>query len=178
MMRRSSKWVNRYDLCTWRRDQKRKTKEYKPYCSKLGIRLGHPRHRIEVKFCARVVGGGSYKLPSFIKIRWSASETSVEVCPFPLLWPLAYTTAACTTVQAVIRHILQMYVSDHLFCRFTGWIHRIQDVVMHLIKSKCIFLPYCTQLKPALLIVRLKNRFSFLLLEFWWKFSKLNQMKL
>jgi len=34
----------------------------------------------------------------------------VENCPFPLLWPLAYTTA-CTTVQAVI---LTLYRTDLL----------------------------------------------------------------
>jgi len=28
----------------------------------------------------------------------------VEICPFPLTWPLAYTTA-CTTVQAVMSFI-------------------------------------------------------------------------
>ena len=32
-------------------------------------------------------------------------SVGVEICPFPLTWPLAYTTA-CTTVQAVINATL------------------------------------------------------------------------
>ena len=43
-------------------------------------------------------------IPSFIEIRSVVFEPpgwGVEICPFPLLWLLAFTTA-CTTVQAVI----------------------------------------------------------------------------
>ena len=41
-------------------------------------------------------------IPSFIEIRSVVLEPlGVEICPFPLLWQLAFTTA-CTNVQAVI----------------------------------------------------------------------------
>jgi len=41
-------------------------------------------------------------MSSFIKIGWVVLPLwVVENRPFPLLWPLAYTTV-CTTVQAVI----------------------------------------------------------------------------
>ena len=44
----------------------------------------------------------SYILPSFIEIHSEVLEPlGVEICPFPLLWLLAFTTT-CTTVQAVM----------------------------------------------------------------------------
>ena len=46
-------------------------------------------------------------IPSFIEIRSRVSEPQgVKICPFPLLWLVAFTTA-CTTVQAVMlrRHL-------------------------------------------------------------------------
>ena len=38
----------------------------------------------------------------------------VEICPFPLTWPLAYATA-CTTVQAVMAkcRIMQLQTTPH-----------------------------------------------------------------
>jgi len=44
--------------------------------------------------------------PSFIEIRSAVWEPlRFEICPFPLLWLLAFTTA-CTAVQAVILYLL------------------------------------------------------------------------
>ena len=37
----------------------------------------------------------------------------VEICPFPLLWLLAFTTA-CTTVQAVIRTALSYVIAEYM----------------------------------------------------------------
>jgi len=53
MAYRSSKSVQRCDLCAWRRDEKRQRK--KPNSGKLAIRRDHLRRQIEMKF--RVVGG-------------------------------------------------------------------------------------------------------------------------
>ena len=51
---------------------------------------------------------------SFIEIRSGVSEPhGVEICPFPLLWLLAFTTA-CTAVQAVIS--LPHYVVFYRYC--------------------------------------------------------------
>jgi len=44
-------------------------------------------------------------IPSFIEIRLRAFEPQqVEICPFPFLWLLAFTTS-CTTVQGVIKTV-------------------------------------------------------------------------
>ena len=64
----------------------------------------HPRCRIEMKSC--MVGGLQMVVLSceFHQNRLSGfGAVGVKICPSPLTWPLAYTTA-CTTVQAVIRH--------------------------------------------------------------------------
>ena len=52
-------------------------------------------------FACVVIPPTQLYIPSLIKIRsgvWEPLE--VEICPFPLLWLLAFTTA-CTTMQAV-----------------------------------------------------------------------------
>jgi len=67
----------------------------------MGIRRDHPRLRIEMKFC--VVGGLQIVVLrfEFHQNRLSGfGAVGIEICPSPLTWPLAYTTA-CTTVQAV-----------------------------------------------------------------------------
>jgi len=59
-----------------------------------------------MKYC--VVGGLQVIVLSFEfrQNRLSGFGTvGDEICPSPLTWPLAYTTA-CTTVQAVISHTL------------------------------------------------------------------------
>jgi len=54
------------------------------------------------KFACRVASGVQFYISSFIKIGPVVLPLwVVENRPFPLLWPLAYTTA-CTTVQAMI----------------------------------------------------------------------------
>jgi len=53
-------------------------------------------------------------IPSFIEIRSGVSEPlGVEICPFTLLWLLAFTTA-CTTVQAVITDICKSFAKSEL----------------------------------------------------------------
>jgi len=42
-------------------------------------------------------------IPSFIEIRSGVSESQgIEICPFLLLWLLAFYTTACAILQAVI----------------------------------------------------------------------------
>jgi len=101
---RSSKSVHRCDPCACRMDQKRERK--KPNSGKLDIRRDHPRCRIEMKSC--VVGRLQIAVVSFEYHQnrlsgFGAVEEGVEICicPSPLTWPLAYTTA-CTTMQAVM----------------------------------------------------------------------------
>jgi len=81
---------------------KKERQRQKPDSGKLAIRRDHPRRRIEMKSC--VVGGLQVVVLSseFHQNRLSGfGAVGVEIGPFPLTWPLAYTTA-CTTVQAVI----------------------------------------------------------------------------
>jgi len=81
---------------------KRPKKAKKPNTGKLAIRRDHSRSRIEMKFC--VVGGLQGVILRFKFHRhWlrGFGAVGVAICPFPLTWPLAYTTG-CTTVQAVI----------------------------------------------------------------------------
>jgi len=74
-----------WDLCAWRRDQKRKTN--KPNAvGKLGIRPDHTRRRIDIKFSMAVVFGGSFKFK--FHQNWLSSFWDVGC-----LWQLAYTTA-------------------------------------------------------------------------------------
>ena len=52
-------------------------------------------------FACVVIPPTQLYVPSFIEIRSGVLEPlGVEICPFPLLWLLALTTA-CSTVQAV-----------------------------------------------------------------------------
>ena len=96
---------NRYTGATCARDEETKKKErqrQKPDSGKLAIRRDHPRRRIEMKSC--VVGGLQMIVLSFEfhQNRLSGfGAVGVEICPSPLTWPLAYTTAR-TTVQAVM----------------------------------------------------------------------------
>jgi len=83
-----------------KRPKKRQT--MKANSDKLAIRRDHPRCWIEMKSC--MVGGLQMVVLSFEfhQNRLSGfGAVGVEICPSPLTWPLAYTTA-CTTVQAVI----------------------------------------------------------------------------
>jgi len=80
----------------------------KPDSGKLAIRRDHPRRRIEMKSC--MVGGLQVIVLSFefhqnLFSGFGAVGRGVEICPSPLTWPLAYTTA-CTTVQVVTNHML------------------------------------------------------------------------
>jgi len=82
--------------------KKKERQRQKPNCGKLGIRRDHPRRRIQMKFC--MMGGLQMVVLRFIfhQNRLSGfTAVGVEICPSPLTWPRAYTTA-CTTVQAVI----------------------------------------------------------------------------
>jgi len=70
------------------------------------VRRDHPRCRSATFICmcdhtSDLVIYSNF--PSFIEIRSGVFEpcTGVEICPFPLLWLLASTTA-CTPVQAVM----------------------------------------------------------------------------
>jgi len=87
----------------WR--QKRK----KPTSGKLGIRRDHPRRRIEMKFLhGGWSSGGSAKIRVSSKSIKRFRSCGVEVCPFPLICLLAYTTA-CTIVQAVTSRDILFY---------------------------------------------------------------------
>ena len=80
---------------------KKERQRQKPFSGKLGIRRDHPRRRIEMKFCLMVGLQMIVLRFEFHQNRLSGFGTvGVEICPSPLTWPLAYTTA-CTTVQAV-----------------------------------------------------------------------------
>ena len=84
--------------CARRRNQKRKTKTKKPDSGKLGVCPDHPSCLIEIPFC--MVGGLLVVVTNFkFHQNWLSGleDTGVQNCPFPLTWPLAYTTA-CTTV--------------------------------------------------------------------------------
>jgi len=76
---------------------KEKDKERNPNSSKLGVGRDHPRRRIEVKCC--MVGGLQMIVLwcKFDQNRFSgfgaAGTGGCEICPSPLTWPLAYTTA-------------------------------------------------------------------------------------
>jgi len=91
-------------------DQKKKERQrQEPDSGKLAIRRDHPRHRIETESC--MVGGLQIVALSFEfhQNRLSGLRAvGVEICPSPLTWPLAYTTA-CTTVQAVIYQVHPEY---------------------------------------------------------------------
>jgi len=95
MTYRSSKSVHRWDLCAWRRDQKKKQRQrQKPDSGKLAIRRDRLRRRIEMKSC--MVGGLQVVVLSFELYQNRLSgfgAVGVEICPSPLTWPLAYTTA-------------------------------------------------------------------------------------
>jgi len=53
-------------------------------------------------FACVVIPAARLYIPSVVEIRSGVSEPQgVKICPFPLLWLVAFTTA-CTTVQAVI----------------------------------------------------------------------------
>ena len=80
----------------------------------------------------------------------------VEICPSPLTWPLAYTTA-CTTVQAVIFLVLQRCCL--LIIRFAVDFLRMLTVitarseiwkVLFLAPSVCVFL-FVYEISPELL---------------------------
>jgi len=95
---------NRCTSATCARDEETKKRQRKkPNSGKLAIRRDHPRCRIEMKSC--MVGGLQMVVLSFEfhqnRLRGVSKLWGVEICPSPLTWPLAYTTA-CTTVQAVI----------------------------------------------------------------------------
>jgi len=77
---------------------KRPKNTKKPYSGQLDIRRDHPRRRIVIKFCTRVVfGEGTSKFHVSSKsVKWV-----VQICLLSLHSPLAYSTA-CATVQAVI----------------------------------------------------------------------------
>ena len=86
-----------------RRKQKREKeirKKDTPNSDKLAIRPDHLRRRIKIKLC--VVGG---LLCVVIHVKWTNrlrgyGAVGVQIGPFLLLWPVAYTTS-CTTVQDV-----------------------------------------------------------------------------
>ena len=97
------------DLWPWQRNQKRRKDS-----GKLAICPDHPRRRIDVKVC---MPGGLRCIVLYFKFLKIVPVVlplwMVENCPFPLLWPLAYTTA-CTTVQAVISYPYILIASEHV----------------------------------------------------------------
>ena len=117
MTYRCSKSVHRCDLCAWRRDQKRKKvrQRKKPNSDKLAIRRDHQRRRIKMRFC---MVGGLREIVLRFKFHQNRlsgfGAVGIEICPSPLTWPLAYTTA-CTTVQAVINSVSRVRLLVLLF---------------------------------------------------------------
>jgi len=99
MTYRSSKSVHRCDLCAWRIDQKKKTK--KPYSGKLGIRLDHPRRRIEIKFCMGQ-SSGVVLMFKFHQNRLSGfRDVWVRHLPFPVTLAVGlYNSLYCRTSRA------------------------------------------------------------------------------
>jgi len=87
-----------------KRPKRKERQRQKPDSGKLAIRRDYPRRRIEMKSC--MVGGLQTVVLSFEfhQNRLSGfGAVGVEICPSPLSWPLAYTTACRpTTIQAVI----------------------------------------------------------------------------
>jgi len=66
------------------------------------LHANHPRCRSGRWICMCGRSPTLLYIPSFIEIRSGILEPlGVEICPFPLLWVLAFTTA-CATVQALI----------------------------------------------------------------------------
>jgi len=115
MTYRSSKSVHQCDLCTWRSDQKEKERQRKTSNS---VKMG-----IEMKFCT--VGGLQMVVLGFkFHQNWLSGFGAVgrRICPSPLTWPLAYTTA-CTIEQANAGQCptwwppSQIYVAPSIQCR-------------------------------------------------------------
>jgi len=87
--------VQKCDPWAWRRNEK---KGQKLSCVKLAICPDHPRRRRPLKFCLRC---RVRQVVIYFKFHENRSRglraVKVEILPFTLTWPMAYTTA-CTTV--------------------------------------------------------------------------------